>query len=171
MNARDADRKTRLADAAIEVIGTGGVRALTHRAVDTRAGLPQGTCGYHFPSRAALLTAALTRIALLDGADSRAGDLADVLRGWVHGDAARTRARFMLMLDPQARAELGPSAARLADGFVEQGTALFGSAERARLAIALIDGLLLDELIRGTVTDEQRAARLAAVQEIVTTRR
>lgn len=171
MNVRDADRKTRLADAAIDVLGTGGVRALTHRAVDTRAGLPQGTCSYHFPSRTALLTAALTRIAALDLADSSADDLAGVLRGWVSGDAARTRARFMLMLDPQARAELGPSAARLAGGFVERGVALFGSEERARLAIALIDGLLLDELTRGTVTDEQRAARLAAVQEVVTTRR
>ncbi len=171
MNVRDADRKTRLADAAIDVLGTAGVRALTHRAVDTRAGLPQGTCSYHYPSRTALLTAALTRIAELDLADSSAAELGDVLRGWVLGDAARTRARFMLMLDPQARAELGPSAAGLADGFVERGVAIFGSPERARLAIALIDGLLLDELIRGTVTDEQRTARLAAVQKIVTTGR
>lgn len=54
---------------------------------------------------------------------------------------------------------------------MQRATALFGSEERARLAIALIDGLLLDELTRGTVTDEQRASRLAAVQEIVTTRR
>ncbi|GAA1565245.1 ABC-F family ATP-binding cassette domain-containing protein [Dactylosporangium maewongense] len=171
MNVRDADRKTLLADAAIEVLGTGGVRALTHRAVDTAAGLPQGTCGYHFPSRAALLTAALTRIAALDLADASGADLPAVLRGWVLGDAARTRARFMLMLDPQARAELGPSAADLAGGFVQRAVELFGSQDRARLAIALIDGLLLDELTRGTVTDEQRRARLAAVQEIVTTHR
>jgi DNA-binding transcriptional regulator YbjK len=171
VDVRDADRKTRLADAAIDVLGTGGVRALTHRAVDTRAGLPQGTCSYHFPSRTALLTAALSRIAALDLLDSADDDLPVVLRSWVFAHAVRTRARFMLMLDPQARAELGPSAARLADGFVQRGVALFGSPERARLAIALIDGLLLDELTRGTVTDEQRAARLAAVQEIVTTQR
>jgi hypothetical protein len=74
----------------------------------------------------------------------------------------------MLMLDPQARAELGPEAARLAGGFVDRAAEVFGSQERARLAIALIDGLLLDELTRGTVTDEQRAARLAVVHEIVT---
>lgn len=171
MNVRDADRKTRLADAAIDVLGTGGVRALTHRAVDTRAGLPQGTCGYHYPSRPALLTAALTRIAALDLAESAGDDLEAVLRSWVGPRAARTRARFMLMLDPQARAELGPEAARLAGGFVDRAAALFGSQERARLAIALIDGLLLDELTRGTVTDEQRRARLAAVHDIVTTGR
>lgn len=188
MNVRDADRKTRLADAAIDVVGTGGVRALTHRAVDTRAGLPQGTCSYHFPSRAALLTAALTRIAALDLADAAAGDLdgdlagdfggdfggdpvgvlGRVLAAWAGPQATRARARFMLMLDPQARAELGPSADSLAGGFVRRATALFGSEDRARLAIALIDGLLLDELTRGTLTDEQRAARLAAIREIVT---
>jgi DNA-binding transcriptional regulator YbjK len=171
VNVRDAGRKTRLADAAIEVLGTGGVRALTHRAVDTRAGLPQGTCGYHFPSRPALLTAALTRIAELDLHESTGEDLATVLASWAGPRAARTRARFMLMLDPQARAELGPSAERLAGGFVARATALFGSEERARLAIALIDGLLLDELTRGTVTDEQRRARLATVHDIVTTGR
>lgn len=171
MNVRDADRKTRLADAAIDVLGTGGVRALTHRAVDTGAGLPQGTCSYHFPSRSALLTAALTRIAELDLLDSTGKDLADVLASWAGPRAARTRTRFMLMLDPQARAELGASAARLAGGFVEKAIVMFGSEDRARLAIALIDGLLLDELTRGTVTDEQRKARLAAVHEIVTTGR
>ncbi|MEV0129549.1 hypothetical protein AB0H83_13970 [Dactylosporangium sp. NPDC050688] len=66
------------------------------------------------------------------------------------------------------RAELGPSADSLAGGFVQRVTALFGSEDRARLAIALIDGLLLDELTRGVFTDEQRAARLAAIREIVT---
>ncbi|MDG6109215.1 TetR family transcriptional regulator [Dactylosporangium aurantiacum] len=180
MNVRDADRKTRLADAAIEVVGTGGVRALTHRAVDTRAGLPQGTCSYHFPSRAALLTAALTRIAALDLADAAAGspagsrggdlggDLGVLLAAWAGPQATRTRARFMLMLDPQARAELGDSADTLAGGFVRRATELFGSEDRARLAIALVDGLLLDELTRGALTGEQRAARLAAIREILT---
>jgi AcrR family transcriptional regulator len=170
VNVRDADRKTRLADAAIEVLGTGGVRALTHRAVDAAAGLPQGTCSYHHPSRSALLTAALTRIADLDRADASA-DLPAVLRGWVCDTAARSRARFMLMLDPQVRAELGPSALRLANGFVDLAAERLGSRERARLAIALIDGLLLDELTRGAVTDEERRTRLAAVQDIVTIRR
>ena len=78
----------------------------------------------------------------------------------------------MLMLDPKARAELGPSAARLAGGFVERGVALFGSrgAGRRRRSPSST-GPLLDELTRGTVTDEQRAARLAAVQEVVLTTR
>ncbi|GAA2377307.1 TetR/AcrR family transcriptional regulator [Dactylosporangium salmoneum] len=159
------DRKSRLADAAIDVLGHDGVRALTHRAVDARAGLPQGTCSYHFPTRNALLTAALERIAELDLADSEGRDLADVLAGWA--GSPRTRARFMLMLDPQARRELGEAAARLADGFVERAERLTGSRARARLMIGLIDGLLLDELTRGTVSPEERRERLTAIGEIL----
>ncbi|WP_432987961.1 TetR/AcrR family transcriptional regulator [Dactylosporangium sp. CA-233914] len=161
------DRKGRLADAAIDVLGNDGVRALTHRAVDERAGLPQGTCSYHFPTRNALLTAALERIAELDLADSEGRDLAGVLELWA--DSPRARARFMLMLDPQARRELGESAARLADGFVERAEAITGSRARARLLIGLIDGLLLDELTRGAVTAGERRERLAAVGQIVPT--
>ena len=165
MKPRDADRKGRLADAAIEVLGHEGVRALTHRAVDTRAGLPQGTCSYHFPTRNALLTAVLERIAELDLADVDRGDLGAVLGEWA--GSHRTRVRFMLMLDPQARRELGEAAARLVDGFVERAERLTGSRERARLLIGLIDGLLLDELTRGTVADAARRERLEAVRRIV----
>src|SRR4051812_2865402 len=103
VSERDSDRRTRLADAAIDVIGRDGLRALTHRAVDTRAGLPQGTCSYHHPSRTALLSAALTRIAALDRADLAARpDPAAVIGHWVREAAVRSRARLMLMLDPQA---------------------------------------------------------------------
>lgn len=42
-------------DAAIELLGTGGMRALTHRAVDTRAGLPPGSTSNYFRTSAALL--------------------------------------------------------------------------------------------------------------------
>jgi AcrR family transcriptional regulator len=165
MHAVKDDRKGRLADAAIEVLGTEGMRALTHRAVDARAQLPQGTCSYHFPTRNALLTAALERIAELDLAESEDRDLASVLSAWA--GSPRTRARFMLMLDPQARRDLGDAATRLADAFVDRAERLTGSRSRARLLIGLIDGLLLDELTRGPVPSDDRPARLAAITQIV----
>jgi DNA-binding transcriptional regulator YbjK len=158
-------RKSRLADAAVDVLGHDGVRALTHRAVDARAGVPQGTCSYHFPTRNALLTAALERIAELDLAESEGRELGAVLAAWA--GSHRTRARFMLMLDPQARRELGDAAGRLADGFVELAEKLTGSRARARLMIGLIDGLLLDELTRGTVADDERRERIAVIERIV----
>lgn len=49
------DRRTTLLDAALEIVGTQGMRALTHRAVDSRAGLPPGSTSNLFRTREALL--------------------------------------------------------------------------------------------------------------------
>jgi AcrR family transcriptional regulator len=46
--------------AAVELLGTGGVRALTHGRVDAAAGLPKGSTSNHFRTRAALLDGVLT---------------------------------------------------------------------------------------------------------------
>jgi DNA-binding transcriptional regulator YbjK len=55
-------RQQQVLDAAICVLGTGGMRRLTHRAVDTEAGLPQGSTSNHFRTRDALIGAVLGRI-------------------------------------------------------------------------------------------------------------
>jgi DNA-binding transcriptional regulator YbjK len=47
--------RERALDAAIELLGTEGLRALTHGRVDTRAGLPKGSTSNYFRTRAALL--------------------------------------------------------------------------------------------------------------------
>ncbi|KRF16502.1 hypothetical protein ASG90_09405 [Nocardioides sp. Soil797] len=54
-------RRDALLDATIELFAEGGSRAVTHRAVATRAGLPAATPGYYFDSVGDLLTTALTR--------------------------------------------------------------------------------------------------------------
>jgi DNA-binding transcriptional regulator YbjK len=167
VKSRDGDRKELLADAAIDVIGGDGLRALTHRAVDTRAGLPQGTCSYHYPSRRALLAAVLERIAALDRAEVEQGpELATVLTHWLSAARVRTRARLILMLDPEARAELAGVADRLASGFVDRAAEVVGDRARARRLVGLLDGLAVDELIRGDGTpptvDEVRAYLRAA---------
>lgn len=56
------DRKTRLLDAAIDVLGTRGMRQLTHRAVDAAAGLPIGSTSNRFRTRESLLVGVLRRI-------------------------------------------------------------------------------------------------------------
>ncbi|WP_157156121.1 MULTISPECIES: TetR family transcriptional regulator [unclassified Diaminobutyricimonas] len=48
--------KARALDAAIELLGTEGLRALTHARVDDRAALPRGSTSNHFRTRAALLS-------------------------------------------------------------------------------------------------------------------
>jgi AcrR family transcriptional regulator len=209
----DLDRKTVLADAAIDVLGNDGLRALTHRAVEARAGLPVGTCGYHYKTRAALLAAALHRIADLDRHDAdealsalipappardddgnesqgiddgtgwggmselmelveRAGPVevfATLLERGPLAAPERTRARLVLMIDPEARRELGDVAADVTGGFAAGAAMLAGSAERGRLLLALLDGLVVDAVTRGRpdrnparLRDEIRAVWQAA---------
>ena len=45
----------RLLEAAVDVVAESGLRGLTHRAVDARAGLPEGTCSAYLRTRLALL--------------------------------------------------------------------------------------------------------------------
>ncbi|MEY9933198.1 AcrR family transcriptional regulator [Catenulispora sp. GP43] len=69
------DRRALLADAAIDLLAEEGMRALTHRAVDTRAALPLGTTSAYFRTRQALLTAIVKRLSDLDREDLRRGGL------------------------------------------------------------------------------------------------
>ncbi len=50
-----ASNRERALDAAIDLLGTEGLRALTHARVDDRAGLPKGSTSNYFRTRAALL--------------------------------------------------------------------------------------------------------------------
>jgi AcrR family transcriptional regulator len=56
------DRERRLLDAAIDVLGTRGIRQLTHRAVDVAADLPIGSTSNRFRTRESLLVGVLRRI-------------------------------------------------------------------------------------------------------------
>lgn len=59
------DRRTLIADSAIEVVARDGVRALTHRAVDSEAGLPSGSTSYYCRTRAQLITLTVERLTSL----------------------------------------------------------------------------------------------------------
>lgn len=52
-----------IADTALALLAERGMRGLTHRAVDEAAGLPQGSTSNHARTRAALLAAAVRRLA------------------------------------------------------------------------------------------------------------
>ena len=47
--------KVRVLEAAVELLGTEGLRALTHARVDAQAGLPKGSTSNYFRTRAQLL--------------------------------------------------------------------------------------------------------------------
>ncbi|GAB3246391.1 TetR/AcrR family transcriptional regulator [Nocardioides dilutus] len=54
-----AGNRERSLRAAVELLGSGGIRALTHGRVDAAAGLPRGSTSNHFRTRAALLDGVL----------------------------------------------------------------------------------------------------------------
>ncbi|MFD4368951.1 TetR/AcrR family transcriptional regulator [Rhodococcus sp. NPDC058521] len=56
------DRRELIADAAIAVIARSGLRALTHRAVDSELDLPGGSTSYYFRTKRALLEAAVRHL-------------------------------------------------------------------------------------------------------------
>ena len=54
-----------IADSAIEVVARHGIRALTHRAVDSEAGLPSGSTSYYCRTRSQLLSLTVARLTSL----------------------------------------------------------------------------------------------------------
>lgn len=111
--------RQRALEAAVELAGTQGLRALTHARIDARAGLPRGSTSNHFRTRAALLAGVSGWIAEQETRDLGAA-LAqpfDDLDGFIDmftaavelltgRYAARTRARYALFLEAASDPEL-----------------------------------------------------------------
>ncbi|WP_433758413.1 TetR/AcrR family transcriptional regulator [Nocardia sp. CA-135398] len=70
------DRRAALVDAAIDVIATQGIRALTHRALDTALELPGGSASYYFRTKRALIEAITDWITTRSRDDFTAAELA-----------------------------------------------------------------------------------------------
>ncbi|WP_344209293.1 TetR/AcrR family transcriptional regulator [Kribbella sancticallisti] len=155
------DRRAAIADAAIHLVATRGLRGLTHRAVDTEAGLPPGSTSYYLRTRAALLTACVNR--MLDR-DLTAGtappavnpDLAELLVGMIL-NLVRERpddliARYELSLEasrqPELRDAIIQGGRRLRERLAELLAALgIPDAEVVAWPVAaMMDGLLYDRV-------------------------
>ncbi|MEW2414377.1 TetR/AcrR family transcriptional regulator [Streptomyces sp. NPDC046866] len=120
------ERRDALRDAAVAVLAEAGGRGLTHRAVDTAAGVPLGTAKNYFPSRDTLLRAVAERCLeqYRAVADTLAGAgpapdgrdaLALLLAGLLHDAAGPGRARVLAYLELQAEAARRPWLAALLD--------------------------------------------------------
>lgn len=165
------DRRATLADAALAVLETEGGRGLTHRAVDRRADLPQGSTSNYFKTREALLTAALLRLAELerpaveamealvpDGpyAPHRAAELvAEVLQGWLTPDrAGLALARYELFLEARRRPQFQLALDEVRREYLLLAEQLLPAAgcrdphRHAPQLLALLDGLMLNQLLQ-----------------------
>jgi DNA-binding transcriptional regulator YbjK len=150
-------RRIALLDAAVSLLGREGPRGLTHRAVDARAGVAEGSTSYYFRTRAELVDAVLEHLADLeheriaqltldpDAPSTMLARLTDV-------DRELTIARFELLLEIARNPELRPLLER---GRAATLDALHGIVTAAgstdpdldsRALEALFDGLLLHQL-------------------------
>ncbi|GGK05548.1 TetR family transcriptional regulator [Pilimelia anulata] len=166
MASPDTPRPARIGDAAIEVIAAHGLRGLTHRAVDTAAGLPTGSTSYYARTRAALLDLVLDRLVALDLRDAgMAGgppvpasldDVAALGARFVHHQltAGRSRvlARWELALEatrrPELRARYDAAGARLRAPIAGVLAALGSPApeRHGELLVHWMEGLVLDSI-------------------------
>jgi AcrR family transcriptional regulator len=118
------ERRTQILDVAIDILADTGVGGVTHRHVDTRAGLPPGTTSNYFRTRLALLEAVTAyvadlhwqRVALLQSLvaqpQSRDGVKALMTRMITdpdEGSRRRNIARWELFLEGKRRPELAPA--------------------------------------------------------------
>jgi AcrR family transcriptional regulator len=171
-----ADRRTALLDATLELIGEGGLAVVTHRRVEARVGLPHGSTTYYFKSKQALLDAAVGRLleidtsradavghavaaalaprAPLDGVDFAA--VAQAISDWLVQDRTLQLARYELQLaaarDEDRRDPMVAGAAAFVR-LIEPLVVAAGSQapERdARIALATVNGLMLEQLTRPT---------------------
>lgn len=154
------DRRAQVADAALELLAENGLRALTHRAVDQRAGVPVGTTSNYHRTRAALLEAVTARLEARDLAiweadrdatpPTDAHELADLLARYLGvfagPQAWLTRARFAVSVAEPAAVAAGH--ARFM-ALAEQMLAHAGIAEareRARWLADYCDGMLFHQV-------------------------
>ncbi|CAM5331560.1 TetR/AcrR family transcriptional regulator [Streptomyces fumanus] len=164
-----SERRTLLADAALDVLADEGIRGLTHRAVDRRAALPPGTTSAYFRTRAALLTALVTRLVRLDQAElhTAAGELgplrtaADLVDGLalltrrrLTGEGRRrSLARYACAVesvrDPELREILVPreNAGREAVRQFLAGHGVPDPDDRTHTLLTCVDGLVFDRLV------------------------
>jgi DNA-binding transcriptional regulator YbjK len=165
------DRRAAVADAALGVLEAGGGRGLTHRAVDRRAGLPAGSTSNYFPTREALLTAALHRLVELEQPSVRAMEalvpdgpyeprraaelVAEQVRAWLTpARAGLAVARYELFLEARRRPRFRLALDEVRREYLLLAEALLPAAgcrdphRHAPQLLALLDGLLLNQLLQ-----------------------
>ncbi len=173
-----ATTRERVLDAALELVGTSGLRALTHGRIDEAAGVPRGSTSNYFRTRAALCAGVVEHLVALEFADFDPSLLARVLDADVLASAmaelielqatafrTRTIARFTFFLEATHNPELQRILDRnraLYEEWMRSVLARLGarSAEHTvRSVMATADGLLLHRITVGRDLDLRATMR------------
>lgn len=157
------NNRVRALDAAVELLATGGVRALTHRRIDALANLPQGSTSNYFRSRAALFEGVLTEVlsselpevnqsAVPRSAEELTASLVHMYEFLIGPNHKMTAARLALAgeanCDETLQSLLLPERRAFEDRLSRDLTAI-GSPDPETLAqvfVALFDGMLLHQV-------------------------
>ena len=162
--AAPTGRRAELLAAAVDVVADGGLRGLTHRAVDARAGLPEGTCSAYLRTRSALLVALADHVggalearvtALASDLQGAIGDpvavsdaVTELTLGWIR-EPALVRAQAELSLEAARQPELMEVFERWRDGLLRTVRELGERsgrpqpAQEAVVLVAAIEGFLV----------------------------
>ena len=175
-----ADRRDAIADAAIHLVATRGLRGLTHRAVDAEAGLPPGSTSYYLRTRNALLTACVNRMLTRDVSGMPAGTQAEpveLLVGMTVG-LAQDRpddlvARYELSLEASRQPELrkaineGGRELRAMLAQLLEGLGVPDASAAAWPVAAMMDGLLYDRVAGAGATLSPEAFEAAVRRSVM----
>ncbi|AWW40204.1 TetR family transcriptional regulator [Streptomyces sp. AS58] len=169
----DPERRQRIIDAAIRVVGAQGLAGLSHRSVAAEADVPLGSTTYHFKTLDELMVAALrqanegfagvvaARRTLTDPHCDLAAELAAVLGEWLAGDRTGVELEYELYLAALRRPALRPVAAEWAEGVTEL-LVRRTDPVTARALLALMDGICLQVLLTDVPYDEGYAREVLA---------
>ncbi|WNE95891.1 TetR family transcriptional regulator [Streptomyces luomodiensis] len=165
----DPERRQRIIDAAITVVGERGIGALSHRTVAAAADVPLGSTTYHFASLDDLLVAALEQVSAEWVADMERWErdtaaevpLADAMTGLMEelleGDRKRLELEYELYVAALRRTPVRPIVAAYLDDTAALLVRRTGDLSVARAVVALFDGLLLQLLLTGRPFDRDEA--------------
>ncbi|MCX4833293.1 TetR family transcriptional regulator [Streptomyces sp. NBC_00006] len=156
----DPERRQRIIDAAIRVVGSKGIGGLSHRTVAREADVPLGSTTYHFKTLDELMVAALRQTnegfakvvaahgGLQDPGSDLPHELAEVLGEWLAGDRDGVELEYELYLAALRRPALRPVAAEWCEELAEL-VARRTDPVTARALVALMDGISLQVLLTG----------------------
>ena len=157
--SRGEATRQRLLQAAVELLADNGVRGLTHRRAEERAGVAQGSAKHHFGSWDGLVEAVLAHLVeqdlplvLAPGPADTPAELvarAQAVMDTVWSRPHLARARLALYVHAAGRPHLQRIVGEARDRFVAQIAAALPGPDAelgARFVAALMDGLVLDQL-------------------------
>ena len=163
--------KLRVLQAAVELLGTKGLRALTHARVDEQASLPKGSTSNYFRSRAQLVTGVsswITERELADADDmtTTPQSIAELVETLAAGidfltgpNRSMTAARLTLFMEANHNAEIRAAVSRtrnLMEHSVVASLARLGVEDPYPVGLALMaccEGIILHRIARHDTAD------------------